>query len=340
MIGGGWLVIGTSLLLWGDPRVLEWDAPAGCPTRPEVEAQIQDLLGGSGPSVGLDATELRFTARVTPLPDARWRMTLETTDGSWRNVVEATDCAELGATAALLVASAIDPLAALGPEPGEEAEPSPGEPSPEEEPATTELELEPEPEPEPGPARPSPSVDEPPSERPGPKGPFWRGGLDLGAGAGVLPGPYAALSGHGAVGAPWLHGRVGLTVNLPTEARDGDVSAMLWSLHVDPGVCTRWAGSRVAVPGCLDLSAGFLAGSPSGGVANGASRVLPSVRTGLRAGLEIRLARGVWLTLTGAGRVGLVNPGFSVEGAGLLHRAGAFDGRALLGFSVIGPEPE
>ncbi len=88
--------------------VLEWVAPPGCPSQDEVTARAEELLLASDGSVAaraeiVAATPSGFELAVVVAGNG--------TDATYRHVAE--DCVALGEIAALFVAVAADPLAAI-----------------------------------------------------------------------------------------------------------------------------------------------------------------------------------------------------------------------------------
>jgi hypothetical protein len=86
-----------------------WNAPASCPTRGEVLARAERLVGHTltraapGQPVGLVAT-------VEPLPNATWQLdVLSGARAQSERSVTASSCDELGDAMALLIALSIDP---------------------------------------------------------------------------------------------------------------------------------------------------------------------------------------------------------------------------------------
>ena len=92
-----------------DPPI-RWEAPEGCPGADEVAAQVVADLGRP-----LREGEVDARLVVTP-KGARWRvdMTVTTVAGEGERSLEAASCAELAASAALILALTIDPLAGTG----------------------------------------------------------------------------------------------------------------------------------------------------------------------------------------------------------------------------------
>jgi len=97
---------------------LSWDAPASCPDRATVETRVEKLVGGAKSDVVAEA-------RVTTTKDG-YHLTLVTTRGGVRGerALDDASCDALAESAALIVAMAIDPAAALA------ADETPPQPTP------------------------------------------------------------------------------------------------------------------------------------------------------------------------------------------------------------------
>jgi hypothetical protein len=95
---------------------LTWESPAGCPDRPNVEQRIQKLLGAAA------KTEVVVEGRVTATKGGYHLALTTTRDGArGERSLDDASCEALADSAALIVAMAIDPAAALASE--EPAEP-------------------------------------------------------------------------------------------------------------------------------------------------------------------------------------------------------------------------
>jgi hypothetical protein len=111
---------------------LTWQAPSGCPTPAEVEAQFARLIGG--PSRLPSGKHIDASALVRTSAADRWTLELSTTlEGApGRRTLAGDSCASVSSAAALILALMIDPAAAeralLAPAPA--AERPPPSPSP------------------------------------------------------------------------------------------------------------------------------------------------------------------------------------------------------------------
>ena len=89
---------------------LSWSAPAGCPTREDVLAEVTRLLGGKiDPEAHLGAR-----GEIAAVGGSEMRLTISLGGEAARRPrkVDAPTCAELGEVAALILALAIDPIRA------------------------------------------------------------------------------------------------------------------------------------------------------------------------------------------------------------------------------------
>ncbi len=113
MLGGAW-VIGLLLAPSAERVQLQWDVPDGCPQRPEVLAAIERAL----PPADFDAASapLRARGRIRATDDG-FLLALQIGDGAAPRELRANRCAELAATAALIVAISVDPRASGAPPP-------------------------------------------------------------------------------------------------------------------------------------------------------------------------------------------------------------------------------
>lgn len=325
----GWLVLGPPPPEPGARPTLTWSAPAECPSEAELRSQTEALLGQP-----LDryerALDVRATVEHATTPEPRWRVRLVL--GERVRELDASECATLADAVALIVASTIDPaaldraLADTDPvaEPEPTAEPDPAaepEPAPAPEPL-------PAPEPEPAAA---PLVPEPP--------PLRVSGL-LRLGGGLLLGPLPGLAGTPtlSVGIDRRALRVALTGGwaLSRPARDGD--------HPEVGVETSlgWVALQACgVPALGPIELPICAGVQAGGIRGRALGIeRPGIDTlpwlAFEAGLGV-----VWTHALGLGPfvevaalVPVLRPGFALEGAGLLHRAGSVGVRVIAGLEV------
>ena len=91
---------------------LTWQAPAGCPSSGDVEAQFARLLGGAARTPS--GKHIAATLAVHPSSSERWTLELATVlDGAaGRRSLEGESCSSVASAAALILALMIDPAAA------------------------------------------------------------------------------------------------------------------------------------------------------------------------------------------------------------------------------------
>jgi hypothetical protein len=90
---------------------IAWSAPAECPTTPDVEASIRNLLGRS-PRLP-DGRHLQVKARAERKHDRRWSGTIETRLGTTTGIrtIGTESCRAVADATALIIALMIDPEA-------------------------------------------------------------------------------------------------------------------------------------------------------------------------------------------------------------------------------------
>ena len=126
-----WIAAGVWVAVWpalarAEAGTVEiaWSAPADCPTRPDVETSIRDLLGR--PPRLSDGRNLQVKARAERRHDRGWSGTIETRLGTTTGsrTIATESCRAVAGATALIVALMIDPeaVAARGSPP---ATPSP-----------------------------------------------------------------------------------------------------------------------------------------------------------------------------------------------------------------------
>lgn len=91
------------------PVTLEWAAPANCPTRDHVVAEIARLLGH--PAETAATQPLTARANVSLVENGSWQLRLETItrDGAETRTMDGSTCVEVADATALILAMAIDP---------------------------------------------------------------------------------------------------------------------------------------------------------------------------------------------------------------------------------------
>lgn len=115
-----------------DPWQLQWSAPAGCPSAPQVEAIVAGWRA-QAPATTTE-TRVRARARITARPDGVFALQLDLIEGRvvTRHEVEATECSALADATALQLAMALGFVGEVGdvpPEPPAAEVPTPPPPS-------------------------------------------------------------------------------------------------------------------------------------------------------------------------------------------------------------------
>jgi len=86
-----------------------WNAPAGCPSRADVLARAQQLVG-HGLVPATDSPSIELSATVESIAGSSWRLEVSSgPGGAGFRTVSAPTCDELGDAMALLIALSIDP---------------------------------------------------------------------------------------------------------------------------------------------------------------------------------------------------------------------------------------
>lgn len=103
--------------------VIEWRAPAECPSQVWLEGEVQRL---SGTRLDASGSSIAIQARVTRPRDRRWHVALSTTEDGQSGVreLDAATCEELARSTALLIGLLLRPTAET-PEPAPEPAPEP-----------------------------------------------------------------------------------------------------------------------------------------------------------------------------------------------------------------------
>lgn len=288
---------------------LEWDAPASCPDRAHVVAEIDAILG---PAATGDPADVAARAEVR-VHEGRHRLSIrvQTPSGTRTRELEADTCDDLAAYTAVLVAIAIDPGAtgSLATPPTSDAEPTRA-------------------------GSPEPEAVSPPARPPDPaptRSRFRPAGSVLayvGPSIGTLSSTTAVVGLGGAL--RWRALRIDLgvahrLVRATDRAPSTSASADLWSTfgHVD--ACGVPHVPRVEFPLCGGMEAGAISGrgrDVTEPAAGGAAWLAFRLGAGLLASPWRRVALGVRGTL----QIPLVRARFGIDGVGELHRVGPVGG--------------
>jgi hypothetical protein len=280
--------------------VLEWSAPAHCPSASAVQQRLTRALADSA----ADPHGLRARASVTE--DASGVLTLalelDRDDGPvGRRTMQAGDCNELATAAVLIVALAVDPDAKLEdplvtppaagdpPDDGSDVPPVPIEVEPPEPIEPTIVEPEPAPDDEPREPAPEPETLPPrPNLDPEPRTTTLHAGLRLGAGAGlsVLPGATAVVSAAAATWGRAWRAELGASYWTPVETRPGDgpVGGRIQQWTLDARGCGLLRPGPLELPLCGGFDVGAVHGV---GVGVASPRQVASLRVAFVAGAAL-----------------------------------------------------
>lgn len=336
------------------PPPIVWEAPDGCPSQSDVEAQIAAMLAGSVRAVA-PGTSLRFKV---VRDGAGWRLggRLTGPDGVAERTLVARDCAALAEAAALIAAIAVDPEHVAPGEVPVSTDSSPEVPPPPDPPAIVPA---PPGDPPPqtpevpetmsrGPApAPAPDVADEPADPPAPSAPPARRraaaelGLAAGLGLGALPRPAALLRLH--VGARGRRFRVGARASawLPREAAvpgHPEVGGRFWLVSGGVYGCgVLRPGKRVELPLCGALDVGVLGGRGVGELMP--ARAARSPWAGLSAGpgVHVTVHRHVAVQAALEGLAVLALPRFEISGVGAACCQSAFGGQLTAGLAFTLP---
>lgn len=248
--------------------VLEWEAPAGCPERAQVQGWLDRALADSA----ADPAGMRARAMVRAADDGSGlvlELVLERPGAPvGRRTMQAGDCHELAKAAVLIVALAEDPEAEVDepieptvpeqPEPPEPVEPEPPEPS---EPTVPE-------QPEPALAESPTPTDTAPEPAPSPeRRPQIEAGLRAQAAAGisVLPSTTAVVSLVGALWGPHWRAELGASYWTPVTSRpDGISGGRIEQWTLDARGCGLLRPGPLELPLCAGLDVGAVHGRGRG----------------------------------------------------------------------------
>lgn len=304
---------------------LQWDAPEACPGADDFSAALADLLGDPA---ALERTSVHVQVRIEPQTDA-WALHLQIGEGS-RDLV-APSCDELAATAAFLVAIAIDPRV-LGrappttvprrapPEPASTSEPIPTPPPVLDDRPQTKV------------GATTPDVSPPPPE-PRARPIAIAGRVAAGIGLGPSPRTTGAFAASVGVVGRWFRAEIEGQYWIPRRRispnnRDVAVIAQLWTIGARG--CGVLARGRLEIPLCAVAQAGLIHARGDGDLL---SRRASTPWVGIGGGvmaigwLRERIGIGAGLDVLGS----VVAGGFRSEPSGDVDRVGPLALTAVLG---------
>ena len=293
------------------PVELRWDAPASCYDQGEAQATVRRWIGEGEPSYPQQEPAARATVTVVPTPDGYTaRLEIETTaDTSYRELA-GPDCTTLSNAAALVVALAIDPIAAgeqyavVLPESASQPvvatssvastrTPSPTDARPDAiQPVATTSPV-------------APGAVEP-VVRSATRRPWHLRGtarLSVGLGGGMLPRPGPVVRvGAGLVArgfrlesraSAWLPQRANVTA-----VPGGAIELWIWTIGVR--ACAVPGAGKVTFPICVGVDGGSMRGKGSG-LAGARTETRPAVAIPFSIALSYALSRRVVLWIEGRG---------------------------------------
>jgi hypothetical protein len=319
--------------------VLEWTAPAECPTAIEVRSEVERRIGHEARVEGQD--DLEVTAMAVEDPRGLWRGSVATRLGNQagKRVLEAESCRAIAHATALIVALMIDPDAAQRLQ-VQGARGSNSSASTTASDAARPRKVEPRPAKTPLMRTATPAAE--PRER-APKTVIrYRPGLVAALDMGTLP---AAAPGVGASAAVLL-GASALRAEAIRWAETRTVIA-----HTDPPVGGRFDLVSVSLAGCPGVAVGrfdvglcaeaefdWLKGTGTG-VSSPDHKIFRWLSAGAGGFADMRLGKGLRMNaeldlLAPLGRSRFVLNGVS-ESAGEVHRTGLAVGRAAMGFGFV-----
>lgn len=329
--------------------VLEWSAPARCPTASAVQERLTRALAASA----ADPRGLRARATVAEGDGGVLTLVLalDGDDGPvGRRTMQAGDCDELATAAVLIVALAVDPEVAIEEvppptsdgegappvsieQPGPSQEPGPSEPTPSQAPAPS----------EPGPSQ-EPPLSEPVEPASAERDPSraLHAGLRVGAGAGlsVLTDASAVVSAGAAAWGRAFRVELGASYWAPMEVRPGGGAAggRLQQWTIDARGCGLLRPGPLELPLCGGVDVGAVHGV---GVGVSTPQRVASLRLAFAAGAALvwRPARwkqrvGPWIGADVA--VALARARFRATPAtpGLVYHTPPVGGRVAAGIEV------
>lgn len=294
----------------------DWKAPDGCPTREQVLAHTEKLLGRAPEAALSEALVLSVEVSQQPSGGFELLLSSRSATSSTTRHVSAESCQELGDAAALLLALTIDPnLKTDAPSAaGAFAAESTAAPAPTSEPA---------PEPAAPAAEPqrTPVTSAPEASRLRSEPAHWLAGAELALSSGRLPGVSPGAVLHGGLSGRSLLWQLNLGFFPERHAGVAGSSAggelQLGSLGTDVGYVFVLNGARVTPLAGIELA--WLHGSGSGVTQPGsADLLLVGFEAGARLGLGV--SRSWTVFGQGLGSVLAQRPRFVLDGIGEVFR--------------------
>ncbi|PCC68077.1 hypothetical protein SAMN02745121_04580 [Nannocystis exedens] len=335
---------------------LDWTAPPGCPDEAEVYARVIRRTGQEA----ADRASLTARATVREAAPGRWALTLELTGatGGGRRELSAPRCDELVEAAALVVAIAVDPRAALAggagvvPAPPPDVAPGAGAgeqgandmsqgAGPSEQMVKDMSEG-----PRAGPDAPdemeAPVADPPPppAARPAPAEKPRRVQLGLRAAAGVsfarlLPRPSAAVSLALSLSGKRWRAELGGLYAPPVTGGTAAIGGLFQAGAVELRGCPVLRRGAVEVPLCVGLQFGAMEGRGRGtDLVTTTTARSPWLAATVGAAVAWRPRGRVGLWLGADAIAALLRPSFVTAGGVKVHEAARFGGQVLVGVEV------
>jgi hypothetical protein len=290
---------------------LAWDAPDGCPTATEVEAETRARLGGSWPQGRHVAVE----ARAAVLQSGRWRLTLVTREGevAGERTLEGATCSVVASAASLVIALTIDPEAVASTSRSDSATPPPPPPSP------------------------APAPPREPDAVPAPRTrvtPFGRISTDIGAAVSADPISLGADVAFGArLGAASIE--LGFAAYLP-QTRDiaPGAGADFFTVSFGPSVCLALLASQRFEGGpCAGIEARRTQARGHGVVTPEEGQAIFGVAVA-GGSLGVALSARVWLVGRLDAGIALNRPSYLLLGVGTVYTVSPVSGRMHAGVEL------